>query len=89
VVAADRAAIEAALTADLDALATSVPSKDRKSISDAQADLSALKAAAPADAAAAIVRVLQLINSLQSVSVDTAAARNDADRLLVWWQSRS
>jgi hypothetical protein len=89
VVAADRAAIEAALTADLAALAASVSSNDRKSISDAQADLSALKVTAPADAATAIARVLQLINSLQSVSVDTATARNDADRLLAWWQSRS
>lgn len=89
VVAADRAAIETALTSDLAALAVAAPSKDRKSISDAQAHLPALRAAAPTEAASAIARILELINSLQSVSVDTAAARNDADRLLLWWQSQA
>jgi len=88
-VVADRAAIEAALTSDLDALAAAAPSKDGKSLADARAHLTALEAAAPADAAAAIARILELIKSLQSVSIDTTAARNDADRLLVWWQSRA
>jgi hypothetical protein len=70
-------------------LLAAAPSKDRKNITDAQTHLTALKAAASTDAAAAIARVLQLINSLQPVSIDTTAARNDADRLLVWWQSRA
>ena len=39
--------------------------------------------------ATAIDDALALINNLQSLSIDSTAARNDADRLLVWWQSRS
>ena len=88
-VTADRAAIEASLTARLDALAAAAPSKDKKAVTDAQTHLTALKAAAPTDAAAAIARIFDLIKNLQSVSIDSAAARNDADRLLVWWQSRA
>ncbi|HEY0158556.1 MAG TPA: CARDB domain-containing protein [Thermoanaerobaculia bacterium] len=88
VVAADRVAIEAALASDLEALAATAPAGDRKSISDAQAHLAAVKALGVTKAPAAITRILQLIESLRTVSVDTTAARNDADRLLVWWQSR-
>lgn len=91
VVAADRAAIESAVASDLAALASSAPAKDQKAITDATNALNAAKAVSGSDAASAataIDKVLTLIDALGTVSVDTAAARRNADRLLLWWQSR-
>ena len=91
-VTADRAAMENALHAALTALAQSAPAKDQKAVGDAQSQLAAIRAANPADKAgvvAVIERVVTLIENLQSVSVDTTTARNAADRILAWWQSRA
>jgi len=81
---------ESALGADLTALATAATTaKDQKAIADANAELTAIRAASPSGATAAIVRVLNLIQLLQSTSLDTTAARADADRILVYWQGRA
>jgi hypothetical protein len=91
-VTADRAAIEAAVADRLAALAAAIPQKDRHALDDAQSQLAALRAANPADAAAALAlvdRVMALIGDLQSISINTSAARADADRLLVYWQGRA
>ncbi|MEA2236957.1 MAG: large repetitive protein [Thermoanaerobaculia bacterium] len=91
-VAADRAAMQTALASDLSSLASTVPAKDQKSISDAVAELNATTSISGSDAASiasAIDHILNLIQKLETVSADTSTARKDADRLLLWWQSRS
>ena len=89
-VTADRVAMENALQSAITTLAQSAPAKDQKSVADAQAQLTAIRNASTAgDAVAVINRVLSLIENLESVSVDTTAARNAADRILAWWQSRA
>ena len=88
-VTAGRAEIESTLAADLAALAAAATTaKDQKAIADANAELTAIRAATPADAAAIVPRVLTLINHLQSASLDASAARGQAGRLLAYWQSR-
>jgi hypothetical protein len=89
-VTADRAAIEAALTADLNALATAVPSKDVHIVTHAQNELTAARNATPTTAAgvsSAIDHILNIVSDLESLSTGTTVARRDTDRLLSWWQS--
>ncbi|HYS55909.1 MAG TPA: CARDB domain-containing protein [Thermoanaerobaculia bacterium] len=84
---ADRAAMEAALASDLAALQTNASGSDLAAVSDAQNELALARAAT--DAASAISHILKIVNDLASISIDTSAARKDADRLLLYWQSRS
>jgi hypothetical protein len=85
-----RVEMENDLGAGLTALAAAATtSKDQKAIADANAELTAIRAASPSGAAAVIVRILDLIQLLQSTSLDTTAARADADRILVYWQGRA
>jgi uncharacterized repeat protein (TIGR01451 family) len=84
-VAADRAAIETAIAADITALTAAAPAKDRKSLEDATAALNAAKTAT--SQTVALDQIMKLIAALEGVSVDTSPARKNADRLLLWWQS--
>jgi len=86
-VTADRAAIESALAADLAVLRIAAPASDQHAIDDALSQLSAIQSST--DAVANIKRILTVVDDLQHVSIDTAAARADADRMLIYWQSRA
>ena len=35
-----------------------------------------------------IQHILKIVSDLDSLSVDTTAARRDTDRLFLWWESR-
>jgi uncharacterized membrane protein len=87
-VGADRAAIESALSSDLTALGTAAPSKDQSKVTDARNQLTALRALPNTSGTTAIDDLLKITSDLDSISIDTAAARRDTDRLLLWWQSR-
>jgi hypothetical protein len=91
VIDSDRAAMESVLASDLATLASHATAQEQKTLSDAAAELTAIHAAAPAaaDVGALIDRVMNLINDLGAVSLDTTTARADADRILVYWQSRA
>jgi uncharacterized repeat protein (TIGR01451 family) len=84
---ADRAAIESALSSDLTALQANAGGTDLSAVTDAQNEFAALHAAT--DAVSAIAHILKIANDLASISIDTTTARRDADRLLLYWQSRS
>jgi subtilase family serine protease len=89
-VPADRAALETALTNDLAALASAVPAKSLKFVTDAQNELAALRALPASTAtstAAAVQHLLNLVSDLDALPLDTTRARADADRLLAFWQS--
>jgi len=91
-VTADRAAMESALAADLSALLAQAPAADQHDLNDAQSQLAAIHATTAPDAAAAVAligRVLTIIDDLQHLSIDPSAARADADRMLIYWQSRA
>lgn len=87
-VTADRAAIEAALAADLTALRSVIAASDRRALDDALSDLDFARSAATTSASAVIDHLLDLSARLQSIAAPTATARTDAGRLLGWWQSR-
>ena len=86
-VTADRPAMESALAADLAALRTAAPASDQHPLDDAVSQLSAIQSST--DAVANIKRILAVIDDLQHVSIDTSAARADADRMLIYWQGRT
>jgi hypothetical protein len=91
-VTADRAALETALASDLSALLAHAPAGDQRVLNDAQSQLAAIRAATSPDAAASaalVARVLAIIDDLQHISIDPSAARADADRMLIYWQSRA
>ena len=91
-VTADRAALESALASDLSALLARAPAADQHDINDAQSQLAAIHASTATDAAATVAligRVLTIIDDLQAISIDPSAARADADRMLIYWQSRA
>lgn len=89
-VTADAPAIAASVAGDLSALknaATANP--DLKAVDDAIAQFSAIQAAgANPDPLAMVSRALAIIADLQSLTMDATAARTDADRLLLYWQSK-
>ena len=85
-VTADRAAMESALAAALTALRANAPASDQQKLDDAQAQFSAIQGST--DAVANVKRILTIVDDLQKVSIDTTAARTDADRMLIYWQSR-
>lgn len=65
---------------------------ERRALRDAQDALAAIRTANPTDAAGVttvIDRVLGLLDALARVSVDTTAARGQADRMLLYWQARA
>jgi subtilase family serine protease len=84
-VTADEPAIASALANDLSTIAAKAPTSDQHAIDDAQSQLAAIRPADPPDA---VARVLAIVDDLARVSIDTTAARIDADRLLLYWQSR-
>ena len=86
-VTADRAAMESALAADLAALRTAAPASDQHPLDDAVSQLAAIQSST--DAVANVKRILAVVDDLQHVSIDTAAARADADRMLIYWQGRT
>ncbi|MGA8806916.1 MAG: CARDB domain-containing protein [Thermoanaerobaculia bacterium] len=87
-VGADRLAIESALSSDLTALGTAAPSKDQSKVNDARNQLTALRALSNTSGTTAIDDLLKITSDLDSISIDSTAARRDTDRLLLWWQSR-
>ncbi len=87
-VEADRAAIESALSSDLTALAAAAPSRDQHKLSDARTQLTALRALPDTGGTTAVDELLQITSDLDSISIAATTARRDADRLLLWWQSR-
>ena len=86
--------MESALSADLTALAHSAPSKDQHIVSDAQKELTAITTVKGDDkdendaSDGTIQHILKIVSDLDSLSVDTTAARRDTDRLFLWWESR-
>ncbi|MCU1231699.1 MAG: Carboxypeptidase regulatory-like protein, partial [Acidobacteria bacterium] len=88
-VAADRAAIENALIARVAALQTTAGAKDGKTLADLRVVLDSIRNPTNANAVAIIDKLLGVINDLDRLSLDAAAARADAERLLVYWQSRA
>ena len=56
-------------------------------ITDAVSQLAAIQSST--DAVANIKRILTVVDYLQHVSIDTSAARADADRMLIYWQGRT
>ncbi len=86
-VATDASAVTSQLASELNALkAAATTRNDQKAVDDAIAQLAAI---APAgDPLANVQRLLAIIADLQSITLDSAAASSDADRLTVYWQSR-
>jgi hypothetical protein len=86
-VSADGAAIATRLQTDLASLRTAATtSQDVKNVTDAIAQLNAVSSSS--DALANAGRATQLLLDLHAMSLDTSAARADAARLLVYWQSK-
>jgi hypothetical protein len=91
-VTAARTALETTLSTQLAALQSHATAKEQKSITDMQAKLDASRVAATPDAgtiAANITRMLDILDGLTALSLDTTNARAGAERLLMYWQSRS
>lgn len=90
VTAADAATLRAQLHAELTALrAAARTNQDVKALDDALAQLTAISGTT--DALTNLTRVLKIIADLEGLSttLDSAAARSAADRLLLYWQSRT
>jgi uncharacterized repeat protein (TIGR01451 family) len=86
-VALDAAALASRLSSDLAALkSAALTHNDQKAIDDAIAQLAAVTPSS--DPLANVQRILTIISDLDSMSVNTTAARGGADRLLTYWQSR-
>lgn len=87
-VTADRESMEEALQSALSTLASQAAANEQKAVSDAQAQLTAIRTTTNAETA--IAKTLVLIGELESItSADVTASRNLADRILAWWQSRA
>lgn len=83
----DADAMASRLSTDLAALkSVALTHNDQKAIDDAIAQLAAVTPSS--DPLANVQRILTLMSDLDSMSVNTAAARGSADRLLIYWQSR-
>jgi hypothetical protein len=90
-VTGDRASIENAAIARVTALQANAGAKYAKTLADVRAQLDTIRAANNFDAAAVdaiIAKLLTVINDLDSLTIDAAAARADTQRLLIYWQSR-
>jgi hypothetical protein len=86
-VGADAASLSAQLGAELNALKSAATTqKDAKAIDDALAELAAVSGSG--DPLANVQHLLAVVADLDSLSLDASAARAEADRLVVYWQSR-
>ena len=86
-VTVDAGGLSSQLSSDLAALrSAALTNHDQKAIDDAIAQLA--RVTPSSDPLANVQQVLALIDDLLSVGINTTTARGDADRLLVYWQSR-
>ena len=86
-VASDGASMASQLSAELATLRSSaLTNRDQKAVRDAIEQLAAVTPTA--HPLANVQHLLTLIEDLESMSIDTSAARSVADRLFVFWQSR-
>lgn len=91
-VVANRATVETNLSTQLSALrALATTNSDQRLVDDAQAQLAIVRTTTATDRTTIITvidRILAITSDINSCSLEHAAARREADRLLVYWQSR-